>query len=134
MRWLRSARQWLGTSRYLYVLAPGQLRWKAQRDDPMIGLRTPQQLGLLERFHQTLKTEEVYWRIYTDPMHARDCLADFRARYNCFRPHWALRPEEGGDPLVPEEVYAQGRVVQLPRRQQWAKAAKEKLDEMMGAA
>lgn len=65
-----------------------------------IRYRTPQQLGLLERFHQTLKTEEVYWRIYTDPMHARSCLADFRARYNYFRPHWALRPEEGGDPLV----------------------------------
>ena len=99
-----------------------------------IRYRTPQQLGLLERFHQTLKTEEVYWRIYTDPMHARSCLADFRDRYNCFRPHWALRPEEGGDPLVPEEVYAQGRVTQLPRWQGWAKAAKEKLDEMMGAA
>jgi transposase InsO family protein len=26
-----------------------------------IQYRTPQQLGLLERFHQTLKTEEVYW-------------------------------------------------------------------------
>ncbi|MEM6454473.1 MAG: DDE-type integrase/transposase/recombinase [Acidobacteriota bacterium] len=26
--------------------------------------RTPQQLGLLERFHQTLKQEEVYWDIY----------------------------------------------------------------------
>lgn len=99
-----------------------------------IRYRTPQQLGLLERFHQTLKTEEVYWRIYTDPMHARSCLADFRDRYNCFRPHWALKPEEGGDPLVPEEVYAKGRVVQLPRWQGWAKAAKEKLDEMMGAA
>ncbi|MBV9064103.1 MAG: transposase [Alphaproteobacteria bacterium] len=99
-----------------------------------IRYRTPQQLGLLERFHQTLKAEEVYWRIYTDPQHARGCLADFRDRYNGFRPHWSLRPEEGGDPLVPEEVYAKGRVVQLPRWQGWAKAAKEKLAEMMGAA
>jgi len=99
-----------------------------------IRYRTAQQLGLLERFHQTLKTEEVYWRIYTDPQHARSCLADFRERYNGFRPHWALRPEEGGDPLVPKEVYAQGRVVQLPRWQGWAKAAKEKLNEMLGAA
>jgi hypothetical protein len=48
-----------------------------------------------------------------------------------FVAHWPLRP---GDPLVPEEVYAKGRVVQLPRWQGWAKAAKEKLDEMMGAA
>jgi putative transposase len=99
-----------------------------------IRYRTPQQLGLLERFHQTLKTEEVYWQLYTDPQQARRCLADFRARYNGCRPHWSLRPEEGGDPLVPEEVYAKGRVVQLPRWQSWAKAAKEKLDEMMGAA
>ena len=29
-----------------------------------IRYRTPTQLGLLERFHQTLKNEEVYWRIY----------------------------------------------------------------------
>src|SRR5262249_11838426 len=42
-----------------------------------IAYRTPQQLGLLERFHQTLKTEEVYWRLYDDPQHARICLAEF---------------------------------------------------------
>jgi putative transposase len=99
-----------------------------------IAYRTPQQLGLLERFHQTLKSEEVYWRLYRDAQHARECLAEFRARYNGVRPHWALRPEEGGDPLVPEEVYAQGRVVQLPRWQEWAKAAKAKLEAMLGAA
>jgi transposase InsO family protein len=99
-----------------------------------IAYRTPQQLGLLERFHQTLKTEEVYWRLYSDPAHARACLAEFHERYNRLRPHWALRPEGGGDPLVPEEVYAGGQVVQLPAWQQWAKTAKEKLDELMGAA
>jgi transposase InsO family protein len=99
-----------------------------------IAYRTPQQLGLLERFHQTLKTEEVYWRLYTDPAHARACLAEFRERYNRWRPHWALRPEGGGDPLVPEEVYADGQVVQLPRWQEWAKQAKAKLDEMMEVA
>ena len=32
--------------------------------------RTPQQLGLLERFHKTLKIEEVYWRLYENPQHA----------------------------------------------------------------
>ena len=99
-----------------------------------IAYRTPQQLGLLERFHQTLKTEEVYWRLYADPSHARMCLAEFRERYNRQRPHWALRPEAGGDPLVPDEVYADGQLVQLPRWQGWAKAVKKKLDEMMGAA
>jgi putative transposase len=42
-----------------------------------IQYRTPPQLGLLERFHRTLKTEEVYWRLYKNPQHARECLAEF---------------------------------------------------------
>lgn len=99
-----------------------------------IQYRTPQQLGLLERFHGTLKTEEVYWRMYDHPQHARECLAEFRERYNTRRPHWALVPEEGGDPLVPAEVYTGGRTIQIPRWQGWARAAKAKLEEMMTAA
>jgi transposase InsO family protein len=98
-----------------------------------IRYRTPQQLGLLERFHQTLKAEEVYWRLYDHPQHARKCLAEFRDRYNRLRPHWALRPEAGGDPLVPEEVYRAGRAVQTPKWQSWAQTAKAKLDELLGA-
>jgi putative transposase len=47
-----------------------------------IRYRTPQQLGLLERFHATLKNEEVYWRLYDHPQHCRACLAEFRERYN----------------------------------------------------
>jgi transposase InsO family protein len=43
-----------------------------------IRYRTPTQLGLLERFHQTLKNEEVYWRLYASPGHCRECLAAFR--------------------------------------------------------
>jgi transposase InsO family protein len=99
-----------------------------------IRYRTPQQLGLLERFHQTLKTEEVYWRMYEHPQHARECLAEFRARYNGLRPHWALVPEEGGDPRVPAEVYAGGRTIQIPRWQQWARAARARLEELMAVA
>jgi len=99
-----------------------------------IRYRTPTQLGLLERFHRTLKTEEVYWQVYDHPQHARDCLAAFRARYNESRPHWALVPEEGGDPLVPQEVYAEGRAVQIPKWQTWARAAKAKLDELLEVA
>lgn len=99
-----------------------------------IRYRTPTQLGLLERFHRTLKTEEVYWRLYDHPQHARECLAEFRERYNQQRPHWALVPEEGGDPLVPDEVYRQDRQVQIPKWQGWATAAKKKLDEMMEVA
>jgi putative transposase len=96
-----------------------------------IRYRTPQQLGLLERFHETLKTEEVYWRLYEDPEHARCCLGEFRARYNTVRPHWALVPEGGGDPLVPAEVYAGGRTIQIPRWQAWARAARAKLDALL---
>ena len=99
-----------------------------------IQYRTPQQLGLLERFHRTLKEEEVYWRLYESPQHARECLADFRERYNTRRPHWALTPVEGGDVLVPREVYAEGRSIQIPRWQNWARAAQAKLEEMLTAA
>lgn len=99
-----------------------------------IQYRTPQQLGLLERFHGTLKSEEVYWRMYDHPQHARECLAEFRRRYNTRRPHWALVPEERGDPLTPAEVYAGGKTIQIPRWQGWARAAKAKLEEMMTAA
>ncbi len=96
-----------------------------------IQYRTPTQLGLLERFHRTLKEEEVYWRLYDHPAHCRECLEEFRQRYNRRRPHWALIPAEGGDPLVPEEVYASGEAIQIPKWQGWAKGAKEKLDQML---
>jgi transposase InsO family protein len=96
-----------------------------------IQYRTPTQLGLLERFHKTLKLEEVYWRLYDNPSHARACLEEFRQRYNERRPHWALTPEGGGDPLVPLEVYLGGMAIRIPKWQSWAKGAKRKLDQML---
>ncbi|MBD3392544.1 MAG: DDE-type integrase/transposase/recombinase [Chitinivibrionales bacterium] len=96
-----------------------------------IRYRTPTQLGLLERFHRTLKDEEVYWRMYTRPTEARGCLEEFRTRYNTRRPHWALIPPDGGDPLTPEDVYVQGLAVGIPKWQSWAVAARAKLDQMM---
>ena len=99
-----------------------------------IQYRTPTQLGLLERFHNTLKEEEVYWRLYDNPSHARECLNEFRSRYNTRRPHWALIPEAGGDPWTPEEVYAAGHAIRIPKWQSWARGAKEKLDALMEAA
>jgi transposase InsO family protein len=93
--------------------------------------RTPQQLGLLERFHQTLKDEEVYWHVYSSPDEARQKLAAFHERYNVVRPHWALIPVEGGDPVTPEDVYCRGIAVQLPAWQGWARAAKAKLDALL---
>jgi len=97
-----------------------------------IRYRTPTQLGLLERFHRTLKQEEVYWRLYDSPFHARQCLAEFRVRYNTVRPHWALVPEQGADPMTPHDVYVEGKAIGIPKWQGWAKAAKAKLDEMIG--
>ena len=99
-----------------------------------IQYRTPAQLGLLERFHATLKQEEVYWRLYDHPTHARECLAQFHQRYNTERPHWALRPVDSGDPLVPVEVYAGGRAVQIPKWQAWALKAKAELDRLQQEA
>ena len=98
-----------------------------------IQYRTPTQLGLLERFHKTLKEEEVYWRLYDDPRHARRCLAEFRERYNGRRPHWALVPEGGGDPVTPEDVYVNGLAVGIPKWQGWARGAKAKLNQMIAA-
>ena len=96
-----------------------------------IRYRTPTQLGLLERFNRTLKDEEVYWRLYDSPFHARQCLAEFQVRYNTVRPHWALVPEQGGDPLTPHDVYVEGKSIGIPKWQGWAKAAKEELDQLM---
>ena len=91
--------------------------------------RTPTQLGLLERMHKTIKEEEVYWRLYENPDHAQPCLNEFRQRYNHQRPHWALIPEQGGDPVTPEDVYIQGQCIQIPKWQKWAREAKKKLEK-----
>ena len=101
---------------------------KALYSHVRIQYRTPTQLGLLERFHRTLKEEEVYWRLYDNPAHGRVCLEEFRVRYNTIRPHWALIPQEGGDPMTPHDVYVEGKATAIPKWQGWAK---EKLDELM---
>jgi transposase InsO family protein len=93
-----------------------------------IQYRTPTQLGLLERFHQTLKEEEIYWQIYDSPAHARDGIDAFRARYNQDRPHWALIPQSGGDPYTPHDVYVHGLATKIPKWQGWAKKAKQHLE------
>ncbi len=84
--------------------------------------------------HSAANAPMSYWRLYENPQHAQECLAQFRERYNTRRPHWALVPTEGGDVLVPHEVYAEGRAIQIPRWQKWAHAAQQKLEEMLTAA
>ena len=103
-------------------------------DHVRIRYRTPTQPGLLERFHRTLKDEEVYWRIYDNPSHAQECIDEFRTRYNFERPHWALIPAEGGDPLTPDEVYTKRRQAQIPRWQGWAREAKRQMEEQLNAS
>jgi hypothetical protein len=73
----------------------------------------------------------VCWRLYDDPAHARARLEEMRCRYHQRRLLWALVPEAGGDPWVPEEVFAGGRTIRNPKWQGWAKAAKEKLDAIL---
>jgi putative transposase len=88
-----------------------------------IGYRMPTQLGLLERFHGTLKAEEVYWNLYDDPWDARQKLEIFRERYNQARPHWALPPADPGSAparvLTPFEVYVDGYEVNPPKWSRW---------------
>lgn len=47
---------------------------KDQYSHIRIQYRTPTQLGLLERFHQTLKEEEVYYHLYENPGEARESI------------------------------------------------------------
>lgn len=98
-------------------------------DHARIQYRTPSQLGLLERLHKILKHEEVYWQVYESPDHARQSLQQFRQRYNHIRPHWALQPENGGDPVTPYEVYTGKVICKIPKWQGWAKEAKKIIDE-----
>ena len=78
--------------------------------------------------------EEVYWRIYDSSSHAQECIDEFRERYNFERPHWALIPAEGGDPLTPDEVYTELRQTQIPRWQGWAREAKRQMEEQLSAS
>ena len=88
-----------------------------------IGYRTPTQLGLLERFHRTLKSEEVYWNLYDDPRDARQKLGVFHERYNVARPHWALAAVDPATAparvLTPKEVYVDGHRVNPPPWSRW---------------
>lgn len=99
-----------------------------------IRYRTPTQLGLLERFHGTLKREEIYWNLYQNPADAREKLQIFHERYNKERPHWALRPKEGADPGTPEEVYKGMLIPMIPKWQGWARKAKEQIEKELEAA
>ena len=58
-------------------------------------------------------------------------LAEFQQRYNMLRPHWALVPEAGGDPVTPYDVYVSGQAIRIPKWQGWAKGAKKRLEQLL---
>ena len=93
----------------------------------------PEENGLIERSNRTL-CEALEGEELTDLWQARDVVARIVRWYNQRRPHGDLRPTEGGDPLVPAEVYAGGRTIEIPRWQSWARAAQAKLEELLNAA
>jgi putative transposase len=95
-----------------------------------IGYRMPTHLGLLERFHRTLKEEEVYWKVYQDPIEADRSLREFRRRYNQDRPHWAL------ELACPIQAYRGEVRVKPPKWSKWAteKGIQERLQEWEAAA
>jgi hypothetical protein len=45
-----------------------------------------------------------------------------------------LRPEQGGDPLVPDEVNRGQYAIKIPKWQEGARQAKAKLEQLMTAA
>jgi len=55
-----------------------------------IGYRMPEHLGLLERFHGSLKAEAIWPNWFGDPLDARRTLLQYGEYYNYERPHWAL--------------------------------------------
>ena len=64
-------------------------------------------------------------------MAGRRHLAAFRERYKEVRPHWALVPVYGGDPVTPAGAYAGGIDVQIPEWEFSDKAAEEKIARLM---
>lgn len=64
------------------------------KSSPYVHLRTgnhhPQTNGCIERFHQTLKYEEVWGAMYENPLVAKERIETFRTFYNTERIHQSL--------------------------------------------
>ncbi len=98
---------------------------KDQFSHVRIQYRTPQQLGLLERFHATLKTEEVYWRLYDHPQHrasAWPSSALVTTSVGRIGP-WFRR--KAAMCSCRSKFTATRRKIQIPRWQAWARGASQ---------
>jgi len=97
-----------------------------------IQYRTPTQLGLQHRFHQTLKTDEVYWRLYKKPGEARQSLLVFHRTHKELCPHWAFGAagRRCGDT---GRLYMHGRMMKLLTWQRWAGESRERLQAMFAS-
>jgi len=69
-------------------------QWLASDDNPFVHVRGrshhPQTTGMVERYHQSLKYEEIRLNEYSDPLEARRRIALYRLNYAYRRPHQAL--------------------------------------------
>lgn len=87
-------------------------RWAKRDDNPFRHVRGrshhPQSIGMVERYHQSLKYEEIWRNDYDDPIQARQQIEHYRVHYAYKRPHQALDYdvpaqhyviEKSGDPL-----------------------------------
>lgn len=59
----------------------------------------PQTTGMVERYHQSLKYEEIWLNEYVNPCEAATQIEAYRRRYNTYRPHEALNY------AVPADIY-----------------------------
>ena len=75
---------------------------------------TPQLLGLLERFHETLEEEEAYCHLTSSPNDGREGLEAFRDRDHSTRPRRTHIPASGGDVATPANLCCPGIDIQLP--------------------
>ncbi len=81
--------------------------------------------------HQRRRAEDVCWCLSDNPLLARQCLEGFRMWDHATQPHWASILPEGGDLMASHNVYFEDKAMVIPKWQGWAKAEREKLDELI---
>ena len=79
--------------------------------------RHPETIGKIERYHRTIKEEDVFPKAYADPFQAQEGIRGFVRYYNEERPHEAL-----GN-VTPEDRYAGREKAILARRERLKRAA-----------